>query len=49
MEGVPRRNPAEFLKQIVGKPVTVRLTSGVDYQGNVGTAAAAGCCTRQRL
>lgn len=41
MEAVPRRNPAEFLKQIVGKPVTVRLTSGVDYQGNVGAAAAA--------
>ncbi|CAD6186283.1 unnamed protein product [Caenorhabditis auriculariae] len=28
-----RQNPAEFLKQIIGKPVVVKLNSGVDYRG----------------
>jgi hypothetical protein len=34
---VPRRNPSEFLKQLLGKPVVVRLTSGVDYRGAENT------------
>lgn len=28
-----RQNPSEFLKQIIGKPVVVKLNSGVDYRG----------------
>ncbi|CAG0913286.1 unnamed protein product [Notodromas monacha] len=28
-----RVNPQEFLKNIVGKPVMVKLNSGVDYRG----------------
>jgi len=28
-----RQSPSEFLKQIVGKPVVVKLNSGVDYRG----------------
>ncbi|VDP25544.1 unnamed protein product [Onchocerca flexuosa] len=27
-----RQNPSEFLKQIIGKPVVVKLNSGVDYR-----------------
>ena len=34
------RTPAEFLKHIKGKPVVVKLNSGVDYKG--GCMAAAG-------
>nr|CAD2143381.1 unnamed protein product [Meloidogyne enterolobii] len=28
-----RQTPSEFLKKIVGKPVVVKLNSGVDYRG----------------
>ena len=28
-----KQNPSEFLKQIIGKPVVVKLNSGVDYRG----------------
>ncbi|VDO45222.1 U6 snRNA-associated Sm-like protein LSm6, putative [Brugia malayi] len=28
-----RQNPSEFLKQIIGKPVVVKLNSGIDYRG----------------
>ncbi|KAI6206954.1 U6 snRNA-associated Sm-like protein LSm6 [Aphelenchoides besseyi] len=28
-----RQNPSDFLKAIVGKPVVVKLYSGVDYRG----------------
>jgi len=28
-----RQTPSEFLKQIIGKPVVVKLNSGVDYRG----------------
>ncbi|ULU09689.1 hypothetical protein L5515_000319 [Caenorhabditis briggsae] len=28
-----RQNPAEFLKKVIGKPVVVKLNSGVDYRG----------------
>lgn len=28
-----KRSPAEFLKQVIGKPVTVKLHSGVTYRG----------------
>lgn len=28
-----RQSPSEFLKQIVGKPVVVKLNSGTDYRG----------------
>ncbi len=29
-----RRSPSEFLKIITGRPVVVKLNSGVDYRGN---------------
>lgn len=28
-----KRNPADFLKQCLGRPVVVKLNSGVDYRG----------------
>jgi len=28
-----RQNPSDFLKQIIGRPVVVKLNSGVDYRG----------------
>ena len=28
-----RKTPSDFLKQIIGKPVVVKLNSGVDYRG----------------
>ena len=38
MEGTPavastKKNPSDFLKQIIGKPVLVQLNSGVTYKG----------------
>jgi U6 snRNA-associated Sm-like protein LSm6 len=30
---VIKRNPADFLKQVIGKPVVVQLNSGVTYRG----------------
>ncbi|MEQ2236684.1 U4/U6-U5 snRNP complex subunit lsm6 [Ilyodon furcidens] len=32
-----KQTPSDFLKQIIGRPVVVKLNSGVDYRG---TAAA---------
>jgi U6 snRNA-associated Sm-like protein LSm6 len=31
--GVAKKNPTEFLKQVIGKPVVVKLNSGVTYRG----------------
>lgn len=28
-----KKSPSDFLKGVVGRPVTVRLSSGVDYKG----------------
>jgi U6 snRNA-associated Sm-like protein LSm6 len=28
-----KRNPSDFLRQIIGKPVVVQLNSGVNYKG----------------
>lgn len=28
-----RKTPSEYLKQIIGRPVVVKLNSGVDYRG----------------
>lgn len=28
-----RRKPSDFLKEIIGQPVVVKLNSGVDYRG----------------
>ena len=28
-----KKSPSEFLKSLVGRPVVVRLASGVDYRG----------------
>ena len=29
----PQRSPAEFLKTVLGRPVVVKLNSGVEYRG----------------
>lgn len=34
------RTPADFLKSIKGKPVVVKLNSGVDYRGIAATVCA---------
>jgi len=31
--GQVRRDPSDFLKQVIGRPVVVKLNSGVDYRG----------------
>ncbi|XP_064391263.1 U6 snRNA-associated Sm-like protein LSm6 [Halichondria panicea] len=31
--GFRKQAPSDFLKQIMGKPVSVKLNSGVDYRG----------------
>mmetsp|Transcript_16947 Transcript_16947/g.35826 ORF Transcript_16947/g.35826 Transcript_16947/m.35826 type:complete len:83 (+) Transcript_16947:2-250(+) len=33
MEGGSKRSPTEFLKQVTGRPVVVKLNTGVDYRG----------------
>ena len=33
MASQERRGPADFLKTILGRPVVVKLNSGVDYRG----------------
>ena len=30
-----RQTPNEFLKQIIGRPVVVKLNNGVDYRGKL--------------
>lgn len=32
-----KQTPSDFLKQIIGRPVVVKLNSGVDYRGNDAT------------
>uniref|UniRef100_A0A8R7TI47 LSM domain-containing protein n=1 Tax=Triticum urartu TaxID=4572 RepID=A0A8R7TI47_TRIUA len=34
--GGPVKTPSDFLKSIRGRPVVVKLNSGVDYRGEVG-------------
>ena len=29
----PKNNPSDFLKTVLGRPVVVKLNSGVDYRG----------------
>jgi len=29
-----KRSPADFLKQVLGRVVTVKLNGGTEYQGN---------------
>lgn len=29
-----KQTPSDFLKQIIGRPVVVKLNSGADYRGN---------------
>eukprot|EP00956_Cyclotella_meneghiniana_P003349 scaffold4066_cov63-Cyclotella_meneghiniana.AAC.9 len=29
----PKRSPADFLKAVLGRPVSVRLNAGTDYKG----------------
>ena len=33
MAAAPRTNPSDFLKELAGRPVVVKLNSGVDYRG----------------
>lgn len=35
---VTKKNPSDFLKQVLGRPVVVKLNSGVDYRGALGCA-----------
>jgi hypothetical protein len=37
------KTPSDFLKSIRGKPVVVKLNSGVDYRGKLQQAAAVTC------
>lgn len=30
---VTKKNPSDFLKQVLGRPVVVKLNSGDDYRG----------------
>ena len=30
-----KQTPSDFLKQIIGRPVVVKLNSGVDYRGKI--------------
>ena len=32
-----RQTPNEFLKQIIGRPVVVKLNNGADYRGKLYT------------
>jgi len=34
---VAKKSPSDYLKSLVGRPVVVRLTSGVDYRGEFST------------
>ena len=36
----PKNNPADFLKQVLGRPVVVKLNSGVDYRGDTPPSPA---------
>jgi len=38
-----KQTPSDFLKQIIGKPVVVKLNSGVDYRGGVELNGLSGC------
>lgn len=44
-EGGQSRTPADFLKSIKGKPVIVKLNSGVDYRGKTCTGRPAIRCS----
>ena len=33
-----KQTPSDFLKQIIGRPVVVKLNSGADYRGAVKTS-----------
>ena len=35
-----KQTPSDFLKQIIGKPVVVKLNSGVDYRGKAARGRA---------
>jgi U6 snRNA-associated Sm-like protein LSm6 len=30
-----KKNPGEFLKQVIGRPVAVKLNNGSEYRGNL--------------
>ena len=39
--GSDKRTPSEFLKNVLGRPVVVKLNSGVDYRGEAWHIPAA--------
>jgi len=39
-----KQTPSDFLKQIIGRPVVVKLNNGVDYRGKQLSVACAGAC-----
>ena len=38
-----KQTPSDFLKQIIGRPVVVKLNSGADYRGTVKTSTICYC------
>lgn len=45
-EGAPaKNNPGDFLKTVIGRPVVVKLNSGVDYRGKRSAAMLAAAKT----
>ena len=38
-----KQTPSDFLKQIIGRPVVVKLNSGADYRGTVKTSTTCYC------
>ena len=40
-DGGSKRTPSEFLKNVLGRPVVVKLNSGVDYRGPAPASPAA--------
>lgn len=38
-----KQTPSDFLKQIIGRPVVVKLNSGVDYRGELAASPGQRC------
>ena len=44
-----KQNPSDFLKLIIGKPVVVKLNSGVDYRGKPTSRVKVIGCALNRI
>ena len=47
--GQVRRDPSDFLKQVIGRPVVVKLNSGVDYRGILACLDGCVFCRKSRV